>query len=77
MTTMTEREAEELSLFIRKLNERMLKNNDKALAKRLLVGAGIITPKGNLRRPYRHLPQALAAAKQAESGKIQGAENYK
>ena len=44
MRTMTQRDIEESSAYIRKLNEQMLKNNDKVLAKSLLVGAGIITP---------------------------------
>ena len=71
MRTMTQRDIEESRAYIRKLNEQMLKNNDKVLAKSLLVGAGIITPQGKLRRPYRNLPQALAVAKKAEQDKMQ------
>lgn len=59
MTTMTEREAEELSAYIRELSEHIRKNNDKALAKRFLESIGIITSEDNDRRLDSYPQQAL------------------
>lgn len=59
MTSMTEREAEELCVYIRQLKERIRKNNDKALAKSLLERIGIIAPENNDRKLDSRLQQAL------------------
>ncbi|MVT10823.1 hypothetical protein [Chitinophaga tropicalis] len=62
MTTMTEREAEELSAYIRELSEHVQKNNDKAFAKRFLESIGINTPEDNDRKLYNYPQQALTVA---------------
>jgi len=57
---MTKEDRIEFSAAIKRVSKRMLQ--DKEYAKAFFVRAGIITPKGNLRKPYRHLCIALGQA---------------
>ena len=50
---MTQREREKELKQMEELKESLNGNPEKCIA--LLVGAGIITPKGNLRKPFRNL----------------------
>jgi hypothetical protein len=50
---MSEKEIKELSAAMKKFAVKLSK--DKKAAKAFLVEVGIITPRGNLRKPYRHL----------------------
>ena len=50
---MSEKEIKEFSTAIKKYTAKLSK--DKAASKDFLVKTGIITEKGNLREPYKHL----------------------
>ena len=50
---MTDRERNDFVDWLKKYKEEI--KGDKAKARELLIGAGIITAKGNLRKPYKHL----------------------
>jgi len=50
---MSEKELKEFSVAIKKYTEKLSKN--KKASKAFLVKTGIITKKGNLRDPYKHL----------------------
>ena len=50
---MTERERTDFLSWIERYKQEIKGDREKARA--LLVGAGIITEKGNLRKPYRNL----------------------
>ena len=57
---MSEKELKEFSAAIKLYTEKLSKN--KKASKEFLVKTGIITTKGNLREPYKHLciPQEQA-----------------
>ncbi len=50
---MSDKERKDFSLAIKKYMQELSK--DKNASKAFLVKAGIITQKGNLRHPYKHL----------------------
>ena len=50
---MSDRERKEYLIELEKLGEKLAK--DSVAAKKFLVDAGIITTKGNLRKPYKNL----------------------
>ena len=50
---MSDKEIKDFSAIIQGYKLKLAK--DKSLSKKLLVSAGIITVKGNLRKPYRNL----------------------
>jgi hypothetical protein len=50
---MTDREREEFLKDAEKFLKRI--KSDKKTAQQFLINAGIFTPKGNLRKPYKHL----------------------
>ena len=50
---MTQREREKELKQMEEFKESLKGDREKSIA--LLVGAGIITPKGNLRKPYKNL----------------------
>lgn len=50
---MSEKERKEFSALLKQYKEQL--SGDKEASRRFLVDAGIITPKGNLREPYKHL----------------------
>ncbi len=56
---MSDKERKDFALAIKKYTQELSK--DKDASKVFLVKAGIFTPKGNLREPYKHLciPQEL------------------
>ena len=50
---MTDKEVDRLILKLEKYGARVAKSKKKS--KEFLIGAGIITPDGNLTSPYKHL----------------------
>ena len=50
---MSGKEREEFLVILEKKRKKLAK--DPVAAKKFLVDTGIITPKGNLRKPYRNL----------------------
>lgn len=50
---MSDKELREYSAAIKKYAQKL--SNDKVASKEFLVEVGIITPKGNLRKPYKNL----------------------
>lgn len=50
---MSEKEKREFSAILQQYKEKL--SGDKEASRQFLVDAGIITPKGNLREPYKHL----------------------
>ncbi len=50
---MSEKERNEYLIGLKKLRKKLVEN--PAAARKFLVDAGIYTPKGNLRKPYRNL----------------------
>jgi hypothetical protein len=50
---MSEKERKEFSASLKQYQEKL--SGDKEASRRFLVNAGIITSKGNLREPYKHL----------------------
>jgi hypothetical protein len=50
---MTERDRNDFLNWLKKYKEEI--RGDKKKARELLIGAGIITEKGNFRKPYKHL----------------------
>jgi len=50
---MSDKEREEFIIILEKQRKKLSK--DPVAARKFLVDAGIYTPKGNLRKPYRNL----------------------
>ena len=54
---MSGKERKEFSASIKQYQEKL--SEDTEASRRFLADAGIITPKGNLREPYKHLPLCI------------------
>jgi hypothetical protein len=54
---MSGKEKQEFSAILKQYKERLSGNTNAS--RQFLIDAGIITPKGNLRGPYKHLPLCI------------------
>lgn len=50
---MSDKEKREFSAILQQYKEKL--SGNKKASRQFLVDVGIITPKGNLRKPYKHL----------------------
>ena len=64
MTTLTDKEREEFLKTLKEVKKRV--QHDGEYARQLLIGAGIFTKKGKLRKPYRNLHYFLCTRREPD-----------